>query len=52
MAPTVVPAPDPARDHALQTRTEIPDLVALGFSERRSGKGVGTSKGSRDTKSK
>ena len=32
---TVVPAPDPARDHALQTRTEIPDLVALGFSERR-----------------
>ena len=36
-APTVVPAPDPARDHNLhlQTRSEIPDLVELGFSEIR-----------------
>ena len=34
-APTVVPAPDPAQDHDLQTRSEIPDLVELGFSERR-----------------
>ena len=34
-APTVIPAPAPARDHTLQTRTEIPDLVALGFSDRR-----------------
>ena len=33
--PTVVPAPNPAQDHDLQTRREIPDLVALGFSERR-----------------
>ena len=51
-APKVVPAPDPAQDHTLQTRTEIPDFVALGFSERRSGNGGGTSKGSHDTKSK
>ena len=27
--------PDPAQDHDLQTRSEIPDLVELGFSERR-----------------
>ena len=31
----VTPAPDPARDYDLQTRSEIPDLLELGFSDRR-----------------
>ena len=52
-APTVVPTPDSARDHDLQTRTEIPDLVALSFfRKKKSVNGSRTSKGSHDPKSK
>ena len=50
-APTVVPTP--TRDHNLQTRTEIPDLIALSFfRKKKSVNGSRTSKGSHDPKSK